>query len=75
MTRILLAVTLMMASATLALSQMPGEDTSADEAQIRTLIEESGEAQLKRDIAALDRGPSRASLEGDCRCAQRTWES
>jgi ketosteroid isomerase-like protein len=55
MTRILLAVALMMASATLVLSQMSGKDTSADEAHIRTLNEASGEAQVKRDIAALDR--------------------
>ena len=55
MTRILLAVTLMMASATLGLSRMPGKDTSADEAHIRSLNEASGEAQVKRDIAALDR--------------------
>jgi ketosteroid isomerase-like protein len=55
MTRILLAVTLMMASATPALSQMPGKDTSAAEAHIRTLHEASGEAQVRRDIAALDR--------------------
>jgi ketosteroid isomerase-like protein len=55
MTRILLVVTVMIASATLALSQTPGKDTSADEARIRQLNEESGEAQIKRDIAALDR--------------------
>jgi hypothetical protein len=61
MTRILLAVPLMMASATLALRRMPGKDMSADEAQLGTLNEGPGEAQVKRDIAALDRGPSRAS--------------
>jgi ketosteroid isomerase-like protein len=55
MTRILLVLTVIVASATLALSQMSGKDTSADEARIRTLNEESGEAQVKRDIAALDR--------------------
>jgi ketosteroid isomerase-like protein len=55
MTRILLVVTLLLVAATLALSQMPGKDTSTDEAHIRTLNEASGEAQVKRDMATLDR--------------------
>jgi ketosteroid isomerase-like protein len=40
-----------MASAAPAL----GQNTPADEAQIRALNEESGTAQVRRDIAALDR--------------------
>ena len=55
MTRVLLAVTLLIASATPALSQVPRKDTSADEVEVRALNEASGQAQVQRDIATLDR--------------------